>query len=159
MDPKKLLIFALFGVPALLIAAILIAIGGVVGGGLSVLLAGQFGNPIIATLAGALCSGIAFHFFFTTLIGLFRQLNEEDGTGKPAPGNGTVKGYTGNHLYGSLSYFAATIIGVSLAFALFNNPTLVMLAAIGLTGVLGLAGLALVGKLGLFKVGMPKKAR
>lgn len=155
MEFKKILIFVLFGIPALIILAILIAIGGVVGGGLSILLAEQFGNVLIASLAGATAAGVVFQAFFTRLMDAFSRLRKEGDGGQP--GDEKRKMYSGNPFWGSIAYFAATIIGVNLTYAFVTNPAWIAILGIGLSGALGLGGLWLVDRLKLFRIGMTKE--
>ncbi len=61
------------------------------------------------------------------------------------------------HLWGSASYFFSTMIGVNLIQSLISNPTWAVIATIIGSGLLGLAGLALVVKLKLWDPNFKQK--
>jgi len=141
-EPKKLLVFLIFGIPTLIGACIFILIGGAVGGGLSLLTNLGIHDIVLSSLVGSLAAAAAFHAFHQLVFHRLMKI-------PPVP----VRQYIG----GPLSYAAGTLIGVNLAFAFISDPQWRNIASVILAGGLPPLFIIVIEKLGLYTLPRFKK--
>ncbi len=144
MDPKKVFVYGFFGIFAAIILSLLSAVGGFAGAGVSLLLISLIGNVLIGSLVGGISAAIAFHALIqgvdTFLVKAADEKSKKAGTEVKAPSLASDRRY----LWGSVSYFISTVIGVNLIQPLIANPTWSVIATIVGSGLLGLLGIGVV---------------
>ena len=144
MDFKKLIIYGFFGVIGGILLSCLAAVGGFIGAGSGLLAASLIGNLLIGSLVGGAVAALAFHALIkgidTFLIKAADEKEKNGGSGVKPPSLAQDKRY----LWGSVSYFITTVIGVNLFSALITNTAWFTIATIVGSGLLGLAGLGVV---------------
>jgi hypothetical protein len=157
MDPKKVFIYGFFGLFGAIILSLLSAVGGFAGAGVSLLIVSVFGNVLISSLIGGVSAAIAFHALIqgvdTFLVKAAEEKGKKSGTEVKPPSLAQDRRY----LWGSVSYFISTVIGVNLISSLIANPTWSVIATIVGSGLLGLVGLGLVVKLKLWEPNFKQK--
>jgi hypothetical protein len=156
MDGKKLFIYGLFGLFGAVILSILSAVGGAFGAGTSLLVSALIGNVLIASLIGGAVAALAFHSVILGADKLFKKAADKEGTangGLKPPSLASDKRY----LWGSVSYFVTTVIGVNLCHALISSPAWFVVATIFATGLLGVLGLGAVVGLKLWNPNLKKQ--
>jgi hypothetical protein len=97
MDFMKVVVFLLFGLPALCILAAFIAIAGVLGAGSAVLVSHFVDNVWASSAIGGALAAIGFYLFYN---GLARVLSSTP--------NPPFK----NYAFGGVAYFVGTLVGV-----------------------------------------------
>jgi len=142
-EPKRLLVFLIFGIPALLIASAFILIGGAIGGGLSLLFNMGIGQILVSSLFGGLAAAAAFH-------GLFTMIFYKGMKGSKIP--------LSRYLGAPLSYTIGTMLGVNLAFALITEPHWRNIATVFLSGLLPVIFIMGLERLKLIELPRTKKA-
>lgn len=157
MDPKKVFVYGFFGIFAAIILSLLSAVGGFAGAGVSLLVISLIGNVLIGSLVGGVSAAIAFHALIQGvdkfLVKAADEKSKKAGTEVKAPSLAQNRRY----LWGSVSYFISTVVGVNLIHSLIADPTWGVIATIIGSGLLGLAGLALVVKLKLWEPDFKQK--
>lgn len=157
MDPKKVFIYGFFGLFGAIILSLLSAVGGFAGAGVSLLIISVFGNVLISSLIGGVSAAIAFHALIqgvdTFLVKAAAQKSQKSGQEVKPPSLAQDRRY----LWGSVSYFVSTVIGVNFILSLIADPTWGVIATIVGSGLLGLAGLGLVVKLKLWEPNFKQK--
>lgn len=157
MDPKKAFIYGFFGLFGAIILSLLATVGGFAGAGVSLLFISLFGNVLVASLIGGFSAAIAFHALIkgvdSFLIRAADEKGKKSGTEVKAPSLAQDRRY----LWGSVSYFFSTLIGVNFIQSWIADPTWGVIATIVGSGLLGLAGLALVVSLKLWEPNFKQK--
>ncbi len=157
MDFKKVIVYGFFGLLGAVLLGCLSAVGGFFGAGTSLLVAAIVGNLLIGSLVGGVVAAFAFHGLIKGIDAFLIKAAEE----KEKHGNSGIKppslAQDGKHLWGSVSYFITTVIGVNLIHAFFTSPTWFTIVTIIGSGFLGLLGLALVVKLKLWEPDFKKQ--
>jgi hypothetical protein len=127
-----------------IILSLLSAVGGFAGAGTSLLVISLGVNVLIGSLIGAVTAAAAFHTLIkgvdSFLVKAADEKSKKAGTEVKAPSLAQDRRY----LWGSVSYFFSTLIGVNLIQSLISDPTWGVIATIIGSGLLGLAGLSLV---------------
>lgn len=140
----KVFIALFFGAIGVVLLGILSAVGGLAGGGVSLLFLSVIGNVLISSVLGGAVAGFAFHLVCKSTDKFFVKVAaSESAPDKPAvvpPSITRDKKY----LLGSLSFFASTVLAVNLAAAIFSDPTWMIVATIFGGGALGILGLVAV---------------
>ena len=144
MDFKKVIIYGFFGVIAGILFSCLAAVGGFIGAGSGLLVSALIGNVLIGSLVGGAVAALAFHALIkgidSFLIKAAEEKEKKGGSGVKPPSLAQDKRY----LWGSVSYFITTVIGVNLFHAFFTSPAWFTIATIVGSGALGLLGLGVV---------------
>ena len=156
MDAKKLFVYGFFSIIGALILSVLSAIGGAFGAGSSLLIASIIGNVLVSSLIGGAIAALAFHAVINGVDKLFIKAAEKKagtGDGLKPPSLAADKRY----LWGSVSYFVTTVIGVNLCHALISSPAWFVITTILGTGLLGLLGLGAVVSLKLWNPNLKKQ--
>ncbi|MBX9951930.1 MAG: hypothetical protein K2Y39_22350 [Candidatus Obscuribacterales bacterium] len=157
MDGKKLFIYGLFGIFGAVILSVLSAIGGAFGAGTALIVNALIDNVLIASITGGIVAALAFHSVIKGADKLFikaaEKKAEQGNTGIKPPSLAADKRY----LWGSVSYFVTTVIGVNLCHALLANPAWFIVATILGTGLLGVLGLGAVVSLKLWNPDFKKQ--
>ena len=150
----KAIIYIFFSILAIILVAVLTAIGGAIGAGSSILIGEMINNILIGSIFGGLLAGYAFHFVCKKYEQLMSKIKKTESKGsvpdpfindRPAeqqPQESKQNPLTeGNkHLWGSFSYMLFTIIGVNAIYAL-AGPSWQVPLAIVVSGLLGMLGL------------------
>ncbi len=150
MEFKKVLIYGFFGVFGAIILSLLSAVGGFAGAGTSLLAISLGVNVVISSLIGGVAAAIAFHALIQGVDKFLVKAAEEKGKKSGAEVKPPSLAQDSRYLWGSVSYFISTVIGVNLIGSLIANPTWSVIATIIGSGLLGLAGLGIVVKLKLW---------
>lgn len=140
----KLFVALFFGAIGVVLLGILSAVGGLAGGGVSLLILSVLGNVLISSLIGGAVAALAFHLVCKNADSFFVNVAAKESVpDEPAvipPSITRDKKY----LWGSLSFFASTVLAVNLAAAVFSDPTWSILFTILGGGALGILGVAAV---------------
>jgi hypothetical protein len=157
MDAKKAFIYGLFGLFGAVILSVLSAIGGAFGAGTALIVNSIIGNVLIASIVGGVVAALAFHAVIKGADKFFikaaEKKAEQGNTGIKPPSLASDKRY----LWGSVSYFVTTMIGVNLCHALLANPAWFIVVTILGTGLLGVLGLGAVVSLKLWDPSFKKQ--
>lgn len=157
MDAKKLFIGLFFGLIGAFFLSIFSAVGGVFGAGTALIANSFVGDVLIASLIGGAVAAVAFHAAIKGIDKLFIKIAEkkaeQGNTGIKPPSLAADKRY----LWGCVSYFITTVIGVNLFHALLSSPTWFAIATVLGTGLLGLVGLGAVVALKLWDPSLKKQ--
>ena len=141
-DPIKTLVTLLFGIPTLAILAVAVAVGGVIGGGTTLLFSAVTGSVFPASLIGAALAGVSFYVLAELL---FRKLMKARMPARK------------DYISAPLAYVIGTLVGTNGAFYLVADPTLAGAAAVMASGALPLLLLSLFFRLGVLKLPVVKK--
>ncbi|MCC6981078.1 MAG: hypothetical protein IT343_22340 [Candidatus Melainabacteria bacterium] len=140
----KLFVALFFGAIGVVLLSVLSAVGGLAGGGVSLLILSVVGNVLISSLIGGAVAALAFHLVCKAADTFFAKT----AAGESVPGEPAVVPPSitrdKKYLWGSLSYFASTVLAVNLAAAIFSDPTWSILFTIIGGGALGILGVAAV---------------
>jgi hypothetical protein len=143
MDIKKVFVYGFFGIFGAIILSLLSAVGGL-GAGASLLVISLGVNVLVASLIGAVTAAAAFHTLIkgvdNFLVKAADEKSKKAGTEVKPPSLAQDRRY----LWGSVSFFISTLIGVNLITSLFSDPTWSVIATIIGSGLLGLGGLGVV---------------
>lgn len=157
MNIGKIFVTVFFGLFGLILFCALSTVGGLAGGGISLLVAGVTGSIIIGSVVGAAIAAFAFHGLMkaidNVLIGIAKKKADADGNA-PTPPSLTEDN---KHYWGSASYFISTLVGVNLVHALVADQTWNIIATIVASGILGLLGLGVVVGLKLWSPSLRRK--
>lgn len=158
----KLFVALFFGAIGVVLLGILSAVGGLAGGGVSLLILSVIGNVLVSSLIGGAVAALAFHLVCKTADSFFaKTAASESAPGEPAVEPPSVT-RDKKYLWGSLSYFVSTVVAVNLAAAIFSDPTWSILFTILGGGALGILGVGAVIGLKLwipnFRVKQPRQS-
>ncbi|MCC7527651.1 MAG: hypothetical protein IT342_03950 [Candidatus Melainabacteria bacterium] len=157
MDIKKVFVYGFFGAIGAVILSLLSAVGGFAGAGTSLLVISLGVNVLAASLIGGVTAAAAFHTLIKGVDSFLVKTAEEKEKKAGTPVKAPCLAQNRRYLWGSVSYFISTVIGVNLITALISNPTWSVIATIIGSGLLGLAGLAVVVKLKLWEPDFKQK--
>lgn len=126
MDPKRVLIFLLFGIPALIIAVGLVMIAGLIGGGITLLLSRfVLDSFLMSSVFGGLAAAAAFLLFRHHLFKLGEAFSGKKG---PAQSNAGTTGSYANPLWTAAAYCFSTIAGANLAHSAMPGALQIIIA-------------------------------
>ncbi len=158
----KKFIYIFFGILGGALLVILAAIGGIIGGGSSVLIGSIIHNMPIGSIIGATFAALAFNFVCKKYDAyMSKSIKAEQQTPSPfttPTPQKTLLTDDNKHYWGCGTYGLATIIGVNIGYGFCSNPTWAFIIAISLSGILGLIGLVIVIKSKLWQPIADKKA-
>ncbi len=151
MTFTKLIIYAFFGAIGGVVLSLLSAVGGFAGGGTSLLINSLIGNLLVSSLIGGALAAIAFHALIGGVDTFLTYAAKEKGDKSGAEVKPPSLAQDRRYLWGSASYFIATVIGVNLVGSFIANPTWNVIVTIVGSGLLGLLGLGIVVSLKLWQ--------
>jgi len=151
MNIVKVFVTVFFGAIGLIVLSVLASVGGLVGGGSSLIIQSIIGNVLVSSLVGGALSAFAFHLtvksvdrFFVKVAAREASEKTEDDIDRDMVEIPPSLARDGKHFWGSLSFFLSTLLGVNLAAALFSDTTWSIVFTILGSGLLGLVGVGLV---------------
>lgn len=149
----KVFVTLFFGAIGVVALSILSAIGGLAGGGVSLLANELTSNLLLSSFIGATFAAFVFHGVVKGLDKFFITVAKKEAADDPTGSRPKPPSLASDpkHLWGSVSYFVSTLIGVNLFGTLITDPQWAIIATIVGSGLLGLIGLAAIFGLNLWR--------